>query len=178
VRALGEEDAVTSIVGLARRRPKWQPAKTEWAAADISSDDLGAPFEGADAVVHLAWLIQPSRRTDLLWRTNVAGSRRVFDAAARAGATTIVYASSVGAYSPDPKDRRVDERWPVMGCPPPSIHGTRPRSSGPWMPSKHSIPASGWYASGPASSSRGRLQPSSVDSSRGPLSPFRCCGGS
>ena len=117
VRALGEEDAVTSIVGLARRRPKWQPAKTEWAAADISSDDLGAPFEGADAVVHLAWLIQPSRRTDLLWLTNVAGSRRVFDAAARAGVATIVYASSVGAYSPGPKDRRVDERWPVMGMP-------------------------------------------------------------
>ncbi|MBA2273027.1 MAG: NAD-dependent epimerase/dehydratase family protein [Actinobacteria bacterium] len=117
VRALGDDDAVTSIVGLARRAPKWQPAKTSWVAADVSTDDLAGSFEGADAVVHLAWLIQPSRQADLLWRTNVAGSRRVFHAAARAGVGTIVYASSVGAYSPGPKDRRVDEGWPVMGVP-------------------------------------------------------------
>ena len=27
----------------------------------------------------------------------------------------LVYASSVGAYSPGPKDRRVDESWPTAG---------------------------------------------------------------
>jgi UDP-glucose 4-epimerase len=31
---------------------------------------------------------------------------------------TIVYASSVGAYSPGPKDRPVDENWPTHGWPP------------------------------------------------------------
>ncbi|MDQ3767528.1 MAG: NAD-dependent epimerase/dehydratase family protein [Actinomycetota bacterium] len=117
VRALGDEDAVTSIVGLARRAPKWKPPKTKWAVANVSTDDLARHFDGVDAVVHLAWVIQPSRRTDLLWRTNVAGSRRVFEAAARAGVSAIVYGSSVGAYSPGPKDRPVDEGWPVMGVP-------------------------------------------------------------
>ncbi|MDQ3751803.1 MAG: NAD-dependent epimerase/dehydratase family protein [Actinomycetota bacterium] len=117
VRALVEDDAVTSIVGLARRTPEWRPAKTKWVAADVSTGDLTDHFQGVDVVVHLAWAIQPSRRPEILWRTNVAGSRRVFDAAARAGVGAVVYASSVGAYSPGPKDRRVDESWPVMGVP-------------------------------------------------------------
>jgi nucleoside-diphosphate-sugar epimerase len=55
--------------------------------------------------LHLAWLIQPSRDLAKLHETNVHGSRRVFEAAARAGVGAIVYASSVGAYSPGPKDR-------------------------------------------------------------------------
>lgn len=117
IRILVEDPGVTSILGLARRTPEWQPAKTTWASADVSRDDLSRHFEGADAVVHLAWLIQPSRQPELLWQGNVAGSRRVFDAAARTGVASIVYASSVGAYSPGPKDRRVDEGWPVMGVP-------------------------------------------------------------
>ena len=45
------------------------------------------------------------------------GSPRVFEAAAAAGAGALVHASSVGAYSPGPKDRRVDESWPTEGIP-------------------------------------------------------------
>src|SRR3712207_8347565 len=59
------------------------------------------------AVIHLAWLIQPSRDEAELERVNVVGSRRVFEAAAQAGAGALVHASSIGAYSPGPKDRRV-----------------------------------------------------------------------
>lgn len=117
IRLLVDDPRVTSILGLARRLPVWQPGKTRWVSADVSHDDLSGHFEGADAVVHLAWVIQPSRQPQVLWRSNVAGSRRVFDAAARAGVASIVYASSVGAYSPGPKDRRVDESWPVLGVP-------------------------------------------------------------
>ena len=115
VRALAADPAVTSIMGLARRLPDWDVPKVEWAGADVSSDDLDGPFAGADVVVHLAWLIQPSHRLDVVEATNVAGSKRVFEAAARAGAGALVYASSVGAYSPGPKDPPVDERWPTEG---------------------------------------------------------------
>lgn len=115
VRALSADPAVTSVVGLARRRPDFDVPKVTWVAADVSRDDLAGPFAGADVVVHLAWLIQPSHRLDVLEATNVAGSRRVFDAAARAGAGALVYASSVGAYSPGPKDTPVDEGWPTEG---------------------------------------------------------------
>jgi nucleoside-diphosphate-sugar epimerase len=45
----------------------------------------------------------------------VHGSARVFLAVAEAGVPALVYASSVGAYSPGPKDDRVDESWPTGG---------------------------------------------------------------
>ena len=117
IQALAADDSVDSILGIARRRPDWQPDKTEWATADITSDDLATHLRGADVAVHLAWAIQPSRDGDELRRVNVTGSERVFAAAAEAGVGAIVYASSIGAYSPAPKDHAVDESWPTAGIP-------------------------------------------------------------
>ena len=91
--------------------------KVEWVGADVATDDLVPIFAGADAVIHLAWAIQPSRDEAVTERINVGGSRRVFEAVAAAGVPALVHASSVGAYSPGPKDRRVDESWPVDGIP-------------------------------------------------------------
>jgi UDP-glucose 4-epimerase len=113
--ALGAEAAIDSVLGLARRSPQIDFPKTDWVRADVTRDELVSRFRGIDAVVHLAWLIQPSRDLQALRTTNVSGSERVFDAVARAGARTLVYASSVGAYSPGPKDRAVDESWPTDG---------------------------------------------------------------
>jgi UDP-glucose 4-epimerase len=115
VTALGRDERVTEIVGLARRRPAWNGTRTRWVAADITTAPLEELFAGADAVVHLAWLIQPSRDERTLEAVNVGGSRRVFEAAAAAGVGTLVHASSVGTYSPGPSDRRVAEDWPVEG---------------------------------------------------------------
>ena len=61
LRSLGHDPAVDSILGLARRIPEARFSKTEWAAADVAYSDLTEHFRGADAVVHLAWLIQPGR---------------------------------------------------------------------------------------------------------------------
>jgi UDP-glucose 4-epimerase len=115
--ALGEEPAVAEVLGVARRLPGLDLPKVRWQGADITRDDLVPLFRGADAVIHLAWAIQPSRDEAAMERINVYGSRRVFDAVAEAGVGSVVYASSVGAYSPGPKDRRVDESWPVDGIP-------------------------------------------------------------
>ncbi|HEY7693963.1 MAG TPA: NAD-dependent epimerase/dehydratase family protein [Gaiellaceae bacterium] len=114
---LAAEPAVDSVLGVARRLPALEVAKTEWAAADITKSDLVPLFRGADAVVHLAWAIQPSRNLAELERINVLGSERVFRAVAEAGVPALVYGSSVGAYSPGPKDRLVDESWPAEGTP-------------------------------------------------------------
>jgi len=113
--ALGPEPRVSEIVGLARRVPEVEMPKVQWVGADVVEDELQPIFSGADAVVHLAWAIQPSRDESVTERINVEGSRRVFDAAAAAKVPALVHASSVGAYSPGPKQRQVDESWPVEG---------------------------------------------------------------
>jgi UDP-glucose 4-epimerase len=115
LRALSTEPAVESVLGIARRVPKSTFPKTEWRAADIASSPLRPLFDDADAVIHLAWLIQPGRDKRQLYEVNVEGSARVFRAAAAAGVRTLVYASSIGAYAPGPKDRPVDESWPTTG---------------------------------------------------------------
>jgi UDP-glucose 4-epimerase len=117
VSALAEDAAVDSILGIARRLPQASCPKTAWVSADVTRDDLRPHFRGADAVVHLAWAIQPSRDLTALWRTNVEGSTRVFRAVAAEGVPALVYASSVGTYSAGPKDREVDESWPTNGVP-------------------------------------------------------------
>lgn len=127
---LGEDPRVASVLGVARRTPLWTPPKTEWASVDIGAGGDGSDedrvgrateerltdlFRGADAVVHLAWLIQPTHAPLITWRTNVLGTARVLRAVAAAEIPALVYASSVGAYSPGPQDRPVDESWPTHG---------------------------------------------------------------
>ncbi|MCX3290033.1 SDR family oxidoreductase [Streptomyces sp. NEAU-H22] len=119
VRSLSQDPEVAAVLGLARRIPDWSPPKTDWAAVDLASErsDLVERFTDADAVVHLAWAFQPTHDPAATWRTNVLGSMRVFEAVAAAGVPALVHASSVGAYSPGPKDEAVDESWPTHGWP-------------------------------------------------------------
>ena len=124
LRALATEDQVDEIVGISRRPPREDSGASDsegvrYVAADVTRDDLGPILAGADAVIHLAWAIQPSRNRDATRTTNVEGSRRVFEAARAAGVSTIVYASSIGAYSPGPQNGGgpVDEGWPTHGIP-------------------------------------------------------------
>jgi UDP-glucose 4-epimerase len=117
LRSLAEEDKVESILGLARRVPSLSMPKVEWASADVTSDELVPHLEGADAVVSLHWLIQPSRDLNKQWMVNVEGNSRLMRAVKEAGVPVLAYSSSVGVYSPGPKDRAVDESWPRDGVP-------------------------------------------------------------
>lgn len=124
LRTLAEVASGWRIVGICRRVPAPGDAeydRVEWVRCDVSRPEAGPTlkqaFREADAVVHLAWRIQPNHDQALLWRTNVEGSRRVFAAAVGAGVPHLVHASSVGAYSPGPKNRVVDESWPTDGVP-------------------------------------------------------------
>ncbi|MFI9027853.1 SDR family oxidoreductase [Streptomyces sp. NPDC053560] len=119
VRVLSEDPGIDEVHCVARRMPRSSPEKTTWTAADIADEeyDLAADFAGASAVVHLAWAFQPTHHPPETWRTNVLGSMRVFEAAATAGVPALIHASSVGAYSPGPKDHKVAEDWPTHGWP-------------------------------------------------------------
>jgi UDP-glucose 4-epimerase len=116
VRRLRREPGI-SLVGVSRRPTEIDGV--EWHSCDVGDPDatgrLVELFAGADAVVHLAWQIQPSHDQPLLYRTNVLGSRNVSEAAVRAGAGALIVASSVGAYAPGPKQVYVTEQWPATG---------------------------------------------------------------
>ncbi|GAB3844558.1 NAD-dependent epimerase/dehydratase family protein [Nesterenkonia populi] len=117
----GREEA-ESVLGIARRVPNTDVdpyRQADWASIDIqweeSVDKLTEALSGVDAVIHLAWLIQPNTQRELLRRVNVDGTRHVLDAAAKAGVKHIAVASSVGAYSPVDDDEPRDETWPTEG---------------------------------------------------------------
>ena len=115
--ALAGESDVHEVVGIVRRQPQRTYPRTTFITADVVDADLVSIVRGADAVVHLAWLIQPGRDESVTYGVNVLGSERVFRATAEAGVPALIYASSVGAYSKGPKDRFVDESWPTEGTP-------------------------------------------------------------
>ncbi|WP_197320488.1 NAD-dependent epimerase/dehydratase family protein [Saccharomonospora sp. NB11] len=120
VEALGAVPEVDSIVGVARRKPRWSHPTLTIEQLDLGTADdaeLDSAFADADAVVHLAWLFQPTRDPATTWRANVLGSLRVFEAVARCAVPALVHSSSVGAYSPGPKDHAVTEDWPTHGWP-------------------------------------------------------------
>jgi UDP-glucose 4-epimerase len=98
LRALGADERIDSVLGIARRPAVESFPKVTWAAADVARDELETLFGGADAVVHLAWRIQPSHEQDELWQTNVEGSSRVFAATVAAGVPALVHGSSFGVY--------------------------------------------------------------------------------
>lgn len=106
---------VDEVVAVSRRPPPEPRADVEWVKADITTTDLAPILRGVDAVVHLAWLIQPSRVPTRTWEVNVRGTGRLLEAAAEAEVGAFVYASSIGAYSPHPTDGPVDESWPTDG---------------------------------------------------------------
>jgi nucleoside-diphosphate-sugar epimerase len=112
--ALTGDEQVTSIRALSRRGAP-ATSRIKWRERDVVRDDIRPDLQDADAVICLSWLIQPSRNAEKLRAVNVDGSRRVFEAASDVGVRHLLYASSVGAYSPGPKDRPVDESWPTDG---------------------------------------------------------------
>jgi UDP-glucose 4-epimerase len=121
---LASKPGSLQLAAISRHRPDTSRAPyagVDWHTLDIGLERdvplLEAALEGADSVVHLAWQIQPNRDLDLLYRTNVTGTAHVLEAARKAGVKQVVCASSIGAYSKAPKDRRLDESWPATGMP-------------------------------------------------------------
>lgn len=111
------------VVGVARRVPPvvGPYARVRWVGCDIGApgagDVLAEVFAGADAVVHLAWAIQPLVGDPPRGRTNRRGSAAVLRAVEKAGVGYVLCASSSAAYAPGPRWRRVAEDAPCVGVP-------------------------------------------------------------
>lgn len=100
LRALDADDRVERVIGMARR--PFDPAamgltKCEYRRGDIlERDSVDALVDGADVVVHLAFLIFGGHKETRA--VNLEGSHNVFTAAFEAKAKRLIYTSSVAAY--------------------------------------------------------------------------------
>ena len=98
---LQSDGRVSKVVGVARS--PFDPTEQGWTKMEYRRGDVRDPdalrdaFEGADVVVHLAFLIVGGSKATTR-SINVEGTLNAFRAAAGAGARRFVYASSVAAY--------------------------------------------------------------------------------
>ncbi len=108
VRTLADRHDVTAVA----RRPELPGSElgslANVAARDFAREPVDDLLEGADAVVHLGWLFQPSHRPDETWRNNAVGAARVLEACSRARVPRLVVSSSIAAYSPALDDEPVE----------------------------------------------------------------------
>jgi nucleoside-diphosphate-sugar epimerase len=115
---LQADERIARIIGIARR--PFDPAERGWSKMEYRQGDVRDPaalreaFEGADVVVHLAFLITGNASRETTRAINVDGTLNVFRAAAAAGAQRFVYASSVAAYGfGGDMPERISEDWPT-----------------------------------------------------------------
>jgi dihydroflavonol-4-reductase len=99
-RALGKAGwQVRALVRMGSDRRNLQDLPVDIAVGDITDEtSLDAALSGCEALFHAAadyrlWAPRP----ELLYRTNVEGTRKVLEAARRAGVVRVVYTSSVAA---------------------------------------------------------------------------------
>ena len=114
---LESDDRVGRVVGVARRPFDPQAAgwtKLAYRQGDVRDEGvLRDAFEGADVVVHLAFLIAGGSQTTTR-AINVEGTLNAFRAAAAEGVKRFVYASSVAAYGfHRDNPLGMTEEWPV-----------------------------------------------------------------
>ena len=115
---LEADDRIDRVVGLARR--PFDPSEHGWSKMRYRQGDVRDPgtlqdaFDGADVVVHLAFMITGTTGREAIRAINVEGTVNAFRAAAACGAKRFVYASSVAAYGFHPDNPiGMSEDWPI-----------------------------------------------------------------
>jgi nucleoside-diphosphate-sugar epimerase len=99
---LQQDARIARIVGIARR--PFDASAHGWTKLTYRQGDvrdraaLEDAFQGADVVVHLAFMITGAASRETIRQINVEGTLNAFRAAAAAGARRFVYASSIAAY--------------------------------------------------------------------------------
>jgi UDP-glucose 4-epimerase len=90
------------IVGLDVVPPAFSPRELDFHLVDIAGSELEPLLEDVDVLVHLAGVHDPTPDLDLMARVNVAGTRRLLDAAAKL--TKVVVAGSATVYGAWPNN--------------------------------------------------------------------------
>jgi UDP-glucose 4-epimerase len=103
---LEQVDDVKTIIGIDNRRPEVKSAKLKFYQHDVRR-----PFDrifiknAVETVVHLAFILRPTRDKALVRQVDIGGTTNLLDACRKAGAKHLVYLSShtaYGAYKDNP----------------------------------------------------------------------------
>ena len=120
VERLATDDRIDGIVALDRRRPPdaLVTPKMEFRDVDVRDPNVVGLLGDVDALVHLAFWMDPSRDEDAMRSVNIDGTRTVFAAAQRAGVRRLIYTSSVAVYGGHPdNDFPLTEKSPLRPNP-------------------------------------------------------------
>jgi nucleoside-diphosphate-sugar epimerase len=113
---LVEDGRFSSVVGLDVNEPKSPVPGVQYHQLDVRSRRLALLLDGADVLIHLAFVIYHRGDRQRAEEVNVDGSIQVFEMAARRGVRRILAASShavYGAHRDNPVP--INETWPRRG---------------------------------------------------------------
>jgi UDP-glucose 4-epimerase len=114
VQALCDDDRVDCVLGFDIVPSPISHPKLVFDSIDVRDPALEARFNGIDAVVHLAFVMDPIKDVAEMRDVNVNGSQNVFMCAGKAGVRKVVYTSSATVYGAHPdNDRPLTEQSPL-----------------------------------------------------------------
>lgn len=118
VESLRRRGDVERVLALDLEVPGASAPGVDARVVDVRDPGIGEVLAGVDALVHLAFVVQPIRDEQAMHDVNVEGSRNVLRAAAEAGVRRLVVLSSATAYGAHPdNDVPLREDAPLRGNP-------------------------------------------------------------
>ncbi|MFX0140584.1 MAG: NAD-dependent epimerase/dehydratase family protein [Candidatus Hodarchaeota archaeon] len=95
---LDNDDSISEILGLDIAERDYNSSKVIFKKRDVRDPQLEKDLKGYDAILHLAFIVNPLKNKKEMYSINIDGSKNVFNCAIKAGVKKIVHASSVSAY--------------------------------------------------------------------------------
>src|SRR5919106_1722375 len=115
----GREETERVVIADARPPSTYYRPKTEYARVDVRDREGVRALlerERPDALVHLAFILNPSHDEHLMYDVDVNGTHNVLEAAGRAGTEQVLVTSSAVAYGAFPVNPvALSEDDPVRG---------------------------------------------------------------
>lgn len=98
LKRLDADPEISEVVGIDVNPPSFMPKKLKFINMDIRSPSIQEPLKGLDALIHLAFIVEPLKDRKTMYDINLKGSQNVLKAQEACSIPQLVVASSVAAY--------------------------------------------------------------------------------
>ena len=103
LRALQDDPAVESVVGVDIRPPEEEPGKLEFHEIDVRDHaGIRKTMRGCDAALHMAFILDEIRDKEKTYDININGSKNVFHACLDTSTPWLIQVSSMAAFGAHP----------------------------------------------------------------------------